>query len=102
MGALKRSATEKRQGTKSRWGMCGGAASTMGIWSRRLDQWVWIEVVAAMVLRVSTAIGGLPVRCAATFAVWGRTRLPVWRAGGRWRSSACEGGWWWSQSWGNG
>jgi len=38
MGALKRSATEKRQGTKSRWGMCGGAASTMGIWSRRLDQ----------------------------------------------------------------
>jgi hypothetical protein len=38
MGALKRPATEKRQGTKSRWGMCGGAASTMGIWSRRLDQ----------------------------------------------------------------
>jgi hypothetical protein len=34
MGALKRPATEKRQGTKSRWGMCGGAASTMGIWSR--------------------------------------------------------------------
>ena len=37
MGALKRPATEKRQGTKSRWGMRGGAASTMGIWSRRLD-----------------------------------------------------------------
>jgi hypothetical protein len=37
MGELKRSAIEKRQGTKSRWGMCGAAASTMGIWSRRLD-----------------------------------------------------------------
>jgi hypothetical protein len=37
MGVLKRSATEKRQGTKSRWGMCGAAASTMGIWGWRLD-----------------------------------------------------------------
>jgi hypothetical protein len=36
-GVLKRSATEKRQGTKSRWGMCGDAVSSMGIWSRRLD-----------------------------------------------------------------
>jgi hypothetical protein len=31
MGVLKRPATEKRQGTKSRWGMFGGAVRTMGI-----------------------------------------------------------------------
>ena len=31
IGELKRPAIEKRQGTKSRWGMCDGAASTMGI-----------------------------------------------------------------------
>ena len=31
MRALMRPATEKRQGTKSRWGMFGGAVRTMGI-----------------------------------------------------------------------
>jgi hypothetical protein len=48
--ALMRPATEKRQGTKSRWGMCGGAASTMGFrrgaWINKfglkwLGRWFW-------------------------------------------------------------
>jgi hypothetical protein len=34
--ALMRPAIKKRQGTKSRWDMRGGAASTMGILPRRL------------------------------------------------------------------
>jgi hypothetical protein len=69
MGALKRSATEKRQGTKSRW----------SVWWRCREHYGDLVAVAglvsldcsvgAIVVPVSRAIGGLRSRCAVTFAV---------------------------------